>query len=95
MYLQLRSKTIEEPSVKMSLIERLIELGVVPNFICEGIFQEEGDRQYTPLEIYPWQDDIVLHVKYLDEGFPRGNKSIREVIKDKYLGKYEPLRMVK
>lgn len=79
----------------MKLIERLIQLSIVLEFISTGIFQEDEGRKYTPLEAYHGGDDIVLHIKYLDEGFPRGNKNIREIIKDKYLGKYKPLRMVK
>lgn len=78
----------------MNLIEKLIQLCIVPDYISTGIFQEEEGRKYTPLEISYRDDDIILHVKYLDEGFPRGNKSIRKIVKDKYLGEYKPLRMV-
>ncbi len=79
----------------MNLIERLIQLSIVPEFMSTGIFQEKEGRKYTPLEVSFRQDDIILRIKYLDEGFPRGNKSIREIIRDKYLGEYKPLRMVK
>ena len=79
----------------MSLVEKLEELKVIPDFVIAGIFENKG-RQYTILECYDRADKISFCIKYLDGKDPiRGFVSLPQLLKHKYIGKYHPLRLIK
>ena len=79
----------------MSLVDKLQELNVVPNFIIDGIFENKG-RKYAILEIYNRESKISFYIKYLDSKSPeRGFIALQQLIKHKYVGKYQELRLVK